>query len=133
MAKEYKKLNKVEQYDRDAAEELAEALNEIVQLERRVANLRELVEENKELHPFIWRTQKDVSIAIHKVEDDHLKNIMQHLVNTGRPISKAIRAEARSRGFDIPETSLIHDTYRLEQLAASNELRDKSRKDRYDF
>jgi hypothetical protein len=102
MAKEYKKLNKVEDYDREATEELAEALNEIVELERRTDQLRELVNENEALHPFVWRTAENVSIAVHKLEDDHLRNILQHLVNHSRPISKAIRSEARSRFIDIP-------------------------------
>lgn len=101
--KEYKKLNKYEEYDKDAAEELAEALTEMHTLGKRLNYLRELVNENPELHTFVWTTAAGESIAIHKIEDDHFKNILQHLVNNNRSISKSLKAEARRRGIEIPE------------------------------
>ena len=102
MAKDYKKLNKFEDYDKEAAEELAEALNEVNELDVRIGNLRELVNENQELHPFVWRTAENKAIAIHKIEDDHFKNILQHIVNGSRTISKALRGEARKRDVALP-------------------------------
>jgi hypothetical protein len=101
--KEYKKLNKFEEYDQEAAEELAEALTEIHELGKRVNQLQELVNENPELHTFVWTTADGKSIAIHKIEDDHFKNILQHLVNNGRSIGRSLRAEARRRGIEIPD------------------------------
>lgn len=106
MAAEYKKLNKVANYDREAAEELAEALNELTAIEARVSYLKELVNENSELHNFIWRTGANNNIALHKIEDSHLENIMTHLLATGRPISREIRAEAMSRNLTIPTASV---------------------------
>ncbi len=102
MDDKYAKLNKVENYDKEAAEQLADALNEIVELENRVASLKDLVQENQDLHQYVWRTAENKTIAIHKIEDDHLKNILQHLFNNRRPISKIIKAEARKRGLTIP-------------------------------
>ena len=102
MAKEYKKLNKVANYDKEAAEELADALNELATLEARAKYLRDLVNENPELHHFVWRTGANQSIALHKIEDSHLVNIMTHLLATDRTISREIRAEAMSRSLTIP-------------------------------
>lgn len=102
MAKEYTKLNKVDDYDREAAEELAEALNEINDLEVRIKHLQTLVNENKKLHKFVWRTAENKVIAIHKLDDDHLKNILQHLMNSGQEPSKALRAEAVNRSVPLP-------------------------------
>lgn len=104
-AKEYKLLNRDEEYNHEAAEELAEALTEMTTLHRRVNVLAELVKENDDLHPFIWTTAEGTSIAVHKLDDDHLTNILKHLFTNGRKISKALRAEARKRNIEIPETS----------------------------
>ena len=71
-------------------------------MRRPVAELHDLVRENDQLHPFIWKTAEGSHLALHKIEDDHLKNILTHIVNNGRSISKAIRAEARRRGFTVP-------------------------------
>jgi hypothetical protein len=104
-AKEYKLLNRDENYNHEAAEELAEALTEVSTLMKRISVLKELVQENDDLHPFIWTTAEGKSIAIHKLEDDHLTNILGHLFTNGRKISKPLRAEARKRNIEIPETS----------------------------
>jgi hypothetical protein len=104
---EYKKYSKLlgkVDYDHEAVEQLAEALNEINQLEQRIAQLRQIVEENKELHQFVWRTVDGITIPIHKIEDDHLENIMLHLLRTGRAIPRAIRGEAIGRELVIPVT-----------------------------
>jgi hypothetical protein len=98
-----KLLGKVD-YDHEAAEQLAEALNEIAELERHTAQLQQIVNENEELHQFVWRTGNGEAMALHKIEDDHLSNIMLHLLRTGRPIPRAIRGEAISRELVIPAT-----------------------------
>lgn len=100
--KQYKKLNRYEDYDQEAAAELAEALNEIVALEQRLQFLKELVGENKELHAFVWRTAQNVVIALQDIEEDHFKNILQHLVDNGRKISKSLRGEAERRKVPLP-------------------------------
>lgn len=100
--KDYKKLYKVPEYDIEAVDQLAEALNEIAELEQRIRMLKALIDENSELHPFVWRTAENVVIAIHNLEDDHFSNILQHLLNTGRPISKELRAESVKRNIGIP-------------------------------
>lgn len=102
VLKEYKKLNKYEDYDHAAAAELAEALNEIVTLEARLTFLKELVGENQELHSFVWRTAENKVIALQDIEEDHFKNILQHIVNRGDKIPKAIRAEADRRKVELP-------------------------------
>lgn len=100
--KKYSKLLGKVDYDHEAAEQLAEALNEVTQLEARAAQLKQIVNENEELHQFVWRTQEGVTIPIHKIEDDHLSNIMLHLLRTNRAIPRAIRGEAIGRGLVIP-------------------------------
>lgn len=98
----YAKLLGTVDYDHEAVDQLAEALNEITSLEARANQLRQIVDENKELHQFVWRTSGGESMAIHKIDDDHLTNIMLHLLRTSRPINRAIRGEAISRGITIP-------------------------------
>jgi hypothetical protein len=98
-----KLLGKVE-YDHEAAEQLAEALNEITEIERHAGQLRQIVEENEELHQFVWRTADGESVPLHKIDDDHLNNIMLHLLRNGRAIPRAIRGEAISRELVIPAT-----------------------------
>jgi hypothetical protein len=101
-SKKYAKLLGKVDYDHLAAEQLAEALNEITDLERRAGQLKQIVEENEELHQFVWRTAGGESVALHKLDDDHLNNIMLHLLRTSRPIPRAIRGEAISRDLVIP-------------------------------
>lgn len=102
MAREYKLLNKYEEYDKDAVEELAEAMNEVAELEARTASLKDLIHDNENLFPFVWKTAEGKTIALHNIDDDHLKNIMTYCLSNGREISKSIKAEARRRGFEIP-------------------------------
>lgn len=102
--KKYSKLLGKVDYDHEAVEQLAEALNEITQLKARAAQLEQIVKENGELHQFVWRTQENVTIPIHKIEDDHLSNIMLYLLRSGRAIPRAIRGEAIGRGLTIPAT-----------------------------
>lgn len=102
--KKYAKLLGKVDYDHEAAEQLAAALNEITELESRANQLKQIVKENEELHQFVWRTAGNEVIALHNVEDDHLENIMLHLLRTGRPIPRAIRGEAISRNLTIPAT-----------------------------
>lgn len=103
----YSKLTKSEDYDKEAAEQLAAALNEIRTLTDKVSQLQDLVMENKKLHKFVWTTAEGKAIALHDIETDHLQNIMQHLINTGHPINKGIKSEARSRNLVIPTTHKV--------------------------
>lgn len=105
--REYKLLNRAEVYDHAVAEELAEAMTERNMLAKRVAKLQEMIEENDELKQFIWTTVDGKAIALHKLEDDHLTNILRHLYNRGVPISKPLKAEAAKRSIEVPETSMM--------------------------
>lgn len=124
--KKYSKLLGKIDYDHGAVEQLAEALNEITQLETRAAQLKQIVNENEELHQFVWRTQEGVTIPIHKIEDDHLNNIMLYLLHNGRAIPRAIRGEAVSRGLVIPAIVPIDwtDTAAMRRMAAKLERGD---------
>lgn len=101
-AKKYAKLLGKVDYDHEAAEQLADALNEIVELEQRAAQLRQIVNENEELHQFVWRTADNKTIALHNLDNDHLENIMLHLLRSNRAIPRGIRGEAISRNLVIP-------------------------------
>lgn len=96
-----KLLGKVD-YDHEAVDQLAAALNEIKALDRRATQLKQIVAENEELHPFVWETANGEVLAIHNIEDNHLENIMVHLLRNGRAIPRAIRGEAISRSLTIP-------------------------------
>lgn len=100
--KKYSKLLGAVDYDHEAAEQLAAALNEVSDLELRLNQLKTLINENEELHQFVWRTANNEVIAIHKIEDDHLANIMLHLLRTQRAIPRAVRGEAMNRNLVIP-------------------------------
>lgn len=102
--KKYSRLMGAIDYDHEAVEELAEALNEIDQLNLRVNQLKQLVTENPDLQPFVWRTANSGTgvIALHKIENEHLSNIMMHLLRGGRSIPKGIRGEAMKRGITVP-------------------------------
>lgn len=100
--KDYKKLNKYENYDKEAAEELAEAVMELNKINSRARYLEQLINDNKELKPFLWTTAEGVTLPLHKIEDDHLSNILSHLTNSLRDIPKSIIAEANRRGISIP-------------------------------
>lgn len=119
-SKKYAKLLGKVDYDHEAVEQLAEALNEITDLERRAGQLKQIVEENEELHQFVWRTASGETVALHKLEDDHLSNVMLHLLRSGRPIPRAIRGEAIARDLVIPATVPIDwdDNYALKRLNA---------------
>lgn len=106
MASKYDKLEKTIDYDHEAAEQLAEALNEITALDSKVAELKALVEENEELHQYVWRTAENKVIALHDIEHDHFVNILSHQARNGRTISKALRDEARRRGVPLPPKSV---------------------------
>lgn len=97
----YAKLAGKVDYDHEAVEQLAAALNEITELELKVTQLRQLAEENQELHQFVWRSENGV-IAIHDIGNDHLGNIMLHLLRSNRAIPRAIRGEAVARGVVVP-------------------------------
>ena len=100
--KDYKKLDRAENYDHEAAEEYAEAANEIRELESRIKELRYVLEENKDIRPFIWTTAEGKAIALHSIEEDHFKNILQHVYNMSANMPKELRAEARRRGATLP-------------------------------
>ena len=107
--KTYNKLDKYQTYDKEAAEELATALNELVELKARTAFLEDLIAESSDLSPFVWTTLEGKTIALHDIDDDHLKNILAHLARNGRTIGKAIQAEATRRGFTIPTAQHKHE------------------------
>lgn len=104
---EYKKLQKTNEYDEAAVEELAELLMEKRKLDTRLMYLEELLDENLELKEFIWTTREGVSLPLHKIEDDHLNNILGYIAGMGRQIPNAIKAEARKRGLTLPDTADI--------------------------
>ena len=104
--KKYEKLQKTFDYDKEKAEVYAEAATELIEIRKREKYLTELLEENSDLSPFMWTTLDGETKALHKIEDSHLKNILRHIVNRGGAISPQIKAEALSRGFEVPEDGM---------------------------
>lgn len=103
---DYKKLQKTFDYDREKAEVYAEAATELIEIRKREKYLTTLLEENSNLSPFMWTTLQGETKALHKLETSHLKNILKHIVDRGGAISPQIKAEAVSRGIEVPEDSI---------------------------
>lgn len=101
--KDYSGLIKKNEYDKVKAELLAEAVTEKLELERRVKYLDELISENQDLTVYLWTTLQGECKPLHKITDDHLKNIMGHLLNRGLKINPQIKAEAMSRNIAVPD------------------------------
>ena len=104
--KKYEKLQKTFDYDKEKAEVYAEAATELIEIRKREKYLTELLEKNSDLSPFMWTTLDGETKALHKIDDSHLKNILKHIVNRGGAISPQIKAEALSRGFEVPEDGI---------------------------
>lgn len=100
-ATKYSKLAGKVAYDHEAAEQLADAYNEIDALKLKIEQLKMLTQENNELNQFVWRSENGY-IAIHNIGNDHLGNLMLHLLRRGRGIPRAIRGEAIARGVVVP-------------------------------
>lgn len=103
--KKYSELEKTYEYDKTKATVLAEALTEALELKMRLDELQRLIKLNNNLKKFIWGTAGGKAVAFHDLEDDHLRNILTYLPAHGREIPDALKAEARSRGFTIPDES----------------------------
>lgn len=101
--KDYSGLIKKNEYDREKAELLAEAITEKLELEKRVKYLDELISENQDLTVYLWTTLQGECKPLHKITDSHLKNIMGHLLNRGARINPQIKAEALSRNIPVPD------------------------------
>lgn len=100
---DYSDLHKTYDYDKAKATRLAEAMTEVKTLTDRLAYLESVLKDNKELEPFLWRTYEGEVIALHDIEDSHLKNIIGYITRNGRTAKPEIIAEARSRGINPDE------------------------------
>ena len=100
----YDKLVKNNDYDREVVEQLAELVEEITAKESELKNLTKLADQHKKLYKYVWKTLDGKVIALHKIEDDHLKNIMFHLLKNGKSIPIEIEREALSRQMVIPDS-----------------------------
>lgn len=100
--KKYTELEKTYDYDKKKATVLAEAVQELVEVKKREAELERLIKLNGSLKKYLWGTADGKVIAFHDIEDDHLKNILTYLPAHGREIPDPLKAEARSRGLELP-------------------------------
>lgn len=99
--KQYSKLEEKFEYDKEQATELAEAMTELVECERRASYLRDVVKRHGKLKKFMWGSEDGRITALHDLEDSHLANILTYLPRQGREIPPQIKAEARSRGMQV--------------------------------
>lgn len=102
----YADLRKSFNYDKHKATRLAQAMNEGVRLQKRLKQLNKIKDDNTDLVPFLWMTADGQVIALHDIEDSHLKNIIGHVTRQGRTLSEQLIAEAESRGIDVEAESL---------------------------
>lgn len=100
---DFSKLHRTFEYDKEKVELMAEAANEAAKLTKRLEYLQSVAKENEDLTPFLWRTAEGEVLALHKIEDDHLKNIITHITRNGGKVKPEIIAEARSRGINPDE------------------------------
>lgn len=115
-AKKYDKLFSIEDYNKEAAEQLAEAMNELTEVNARRTYLEELIKENKKLHIFIWTTAEGETRALHNLETDHLQNILQWQINHGQAINKGLKSEALKRNIPIPNRPQLIDRDQVRRL-----------------
>ncbi len=87
---EYKKLDKSLNEDLELLRELANAMNERMELTQRLDYLEELIDDNDDYTNAIWTTQFGVSKPISDLDDDHLKNIALYLASTGKTNKRII-------------------------------------------
>ena len=99
--KKYELLEEKFEYDKPAATQLAEAITELLTIERRAVYLRGVTKRHTKLKRFIWGTKEGEAIALHDITDSHLTNILDYLPKQGRTPSKEMLAEARSRGMVV--------------------------------
>lgn len=109
--KKYESLVPKNEYDHEKAETLAEAMTELVQIKKRKNYLESLLAENRELQPFLWASLDGKVQALHAMDEGHFRNVINFLVLKGRSISKEIRAEAATRGVEVPESYTADDEY----------------------
>ena len=98
--KEYKLLNPEIEEDLDKIREYAEAQMELRILESRRDFLNDIIVDNSELSRSVWTTLEGKAIAIHDLDDDHLKNIATYL-NTRGQSNQRVREECIKR-FNEP-------------------------------
>lgn len=115
--KTYSKLEEKFEYDHEQATELAEAMTELVETERRAQYLRDVVKRHGKLKKFMWGSEDGRITAMHDLEDSHLQNILTYLPKHDREASAQIKAEARSRGMDIEGSNGLAP---LRQIAAAS-------------
>lgn len=112
---DYSDLYKTYDYDKVKATRLAEAMTEVTTLEKRLQYLKNILNENVGLGSFLWKTEEGTVIALHDIEDSHLKNILGYITRKGAIVKPEILAEARSRGLDPDDYAkkpiLIEDRY----------------------
>ena len=99
--KSYSKLEEKFEYDKELATELAEAMTELVEVQRRALYLQEVVKRHGKLKKFMWGSEDGRITAIHDLEDSHLANILTYLPKHDREVSPQLKAEARSRGIQV--------------------------------
>ena len=109
--KKYDSLEPKNEYDKEKVEELAEAMTELLTINKRRSYLERLLEENEELQPFLWTSMDGRVQALHNISDAHFNNIINYCVSRNRTIRPSIRAEAVSRGIEIPESYTSEDEY----------------------
>lgn len=122
--RQYKTLEKSNDYDHERAEEYAEAVMELKSLNSRREYLQELLGDHEELKEYMWTTKEGVTLPLHKIENDHLKNIMGYIIEQNRKIPAQVKAEARSRNIEVPDDSNV-GVYTLGPIAkamANNRL-----------
>ena len=115
--KTYSKLEEKFDYDKEQATELAEAMTELVQVERRAEYLRNVVKRHGKLKKFLHGTAEGQVIAVHDLGDDHLQNIIRKFEREDREISPQLKAEARSRSLAVLDNGGLAP---LRQIAASS-------------
>lgn len=112
--KQYKSLEKSNDYDHDKAEDYAEAVMELKSLNSRREYLQELLSDHSDLKEYMWTTKEGITLPLHKIEDEHLKNIMSYLIDSNKRIPAQIKSEARSRDIEVPDDSQVQ----VKQLTA---------------
>jgi hypothetical protein len=102
--KTYKKLKNIN-LDLELVRELAEALNERLELSKRKLELSRLTNYYDAFKRYIYESDREY-LVIADLSDDELKNIMQDLANNSCEPQEQLLLEMKKRGFQIPEPDI---------------------------
>lgn len=104
-----KSIEAVLSYEKDTIEDMTEMLNEIAKYKKLISEYRDILYRLSEYEKYIWKTADNKFIALHKIDDNHLVNIVKMLKTNGSDFERMdiFELELERRGLEISEIVLL--------------------------